>query len=186
MAAAAVASHTVLVVTAGVLFWITVADLRDFRIRNEFILVLAGLFFLYALLSGRWVELHWHLGFAALMCALMLLAYARGLMGGGDVKLLAVAFLWTGVRCVVLFLLALTVFALLHAFAARLGWVRAQRENGQTRIAFAPSVAIGLLAVFLLGCLAPIALSTADSLHRLSLCQQLSINHLPFSLFPCN
>lgn len=93
------------------------------------------------MLSGRWVALHWNLGFAALMCGLMLIAYVHGLMGGGDVKLLAVAFLWTGIHCAALFLLALTMLALLHALAARLGWVAVQRDNGRMRIPFAPSVA---------------------------------------------
>ena len=156
MAAAAVASHTVLVVTAGLLFWITVTDLREFKIRNELILVLAGLFFLHAALSGRWVELHWNLGFAAAMGVLMLIAYGQGLMGGGDVKLLAVAFLWTGVRCAVPFLLVMAVASLLHWFAAERGWVAAQRTNGRLRVPFAPAIAAGLIAVFLMGCLAPI------------------------------
>jgi len=153
MVPTAVASQTVLVVTAGLLLWITAVDLRQFKIRNELILVLAGLFFLHAILSGRWVSLHWDLGFAALMSALMLFAYLRGWMGGGDVKLLAVAFLWSGVHCVVLFLLALVVFALLHALAARLGWVGAQGDGGRLRIPFAPSVAASLIVVFMSGCL---------------------------------
>jgi prepilin peptidase CpaA len=154
-AGAAVASHTVLVVTAGLLFWIAATDLREFKIRNELILVLAGLFFLHAALSGRWVELHWNLGFAAAIGVLMLIAYAQGLMGGGDVKLLAVAFLWTGLRCAVPFLLVLAAVSLLHWFAAERGWVAAQRTNGRLRVPFAPAIAAGLIAVFLMGCLAP-------------------------------
>jgi prepilin peptidase CpaA len=177
MGAAAVAAHMVLVVAAGLLFWIAFTDLREFRIRNELILVLVGLFLVYALLSGRWVELHWNLAFAALMGGLMLLAYAGGLMGGGDLKLLVVAFLWTGVRCVVPFLLALAAFVLLHAFVAGRGWVSADRQDGRLRIPFAPSVAAGLIAVFLSGCLAPMDAPRGTGLNPFSwMCRQLALS----------
>ena len=42
-------SHVVLVITAGVLFYAALTDLKDFKIRNELILVLAGI-----LLSPLW------------------------------------------------------------------------------------------------------------------------------------
>ena len=124
MNAAASASHIVLVVTAGLLLYVAANDLREFRIRNELIAVLAALFFVHAGLSGRWVALHWNLGFAALVFAGMLWAYAQNLMGGGDLKLMTVAFLWSGPYCAVPFLVILTVFALLHTLAAKLGRYR--------------------------------------------------------------
>ena len=45
-------------------------------------------------------------------------------MGGGDLKLLTVAFLWTGTHCVLPFLIVLVIFASLHTLAAKLDWVR--------------------------------------------------------------
>jgi Flp pilus assembly protein protease CpaA len=49
-------SHVVLVITAGVLFYVALTDFKHFMIRNELILVLIGLFVVHALLSGRWAS----------------------------------------------------------------------------------------------------------------------------------
>jgi prepilin peptidase CpaA len=45
-----------------------------------------------------------------------MLFYGLGWMGGGDVKILAVAFLWTGLSAVLL-----ALFGILHTSAAKLG-----------------------------------------------------------------
>ena len=66
MAFSASLSHVVLVITAAVLFYVALTDLKHFKIRNEVILVLTGLFVVHAILSGRWVSAHWNLAFAAL------------------------------------------------------------------------------------------------------------------------
>src|SRR5688572_6780546 len=112
MAVSWTASYLILVVTAGLLFFIATTDLRAFKISNEVVLILTVLFFVHAAISGRWVEVHWNIGFAALGFAFMLFCYAQGLMGGGDLKLLAVAFLWSGPHCAVPFLVILVVLAL--------------------------------------------------------------------------
>jgi prepilin peptidase CpaA len=151
-----VAAYLVLVITAAVLFYTAATDLRAYKIPNEIVIALAALFFVHAALSGRWTELHWNLGFAAILSALMLFAYAQRLMGGGDLKLLAVAFLWTGPWCVLPFLVILLLFAAAHALAAKFDWVQCQRTaDGRMKLAFAPSIAAGLIGIFMLGCLAP-------------------------------
>jgi len=145
----------ILVVTAALLFWVALTDLKSFKIRNDMIVALLALFLFHAVASGRWTQIGWNVGFALLMLAVMLVFYARSWMGGGDVKLLAVAFLWTGVACALPFALLLAVFAAIHACAARLGWVRAPTREGdaRARIAFAPSIAAALIGVFAIGCL---------------------------------
>ena len=45
-------------ITAAVLFYVALTDFKQFKIRNELILVLAGLFVVHAILSGRWVSAH--------------------------------------------------------------------------------------------------------------------------------
>ena len=47
------------------LFYVALTDFKQFKIRNELIFVLAGLFVVHALLSGRWVSAHWNLAFTA-------------------------------------------------------------------------------------------------------------------------
>ena len=148
-------SYTVLVATAAILFWIAATDLRSFKIPNNIILVLVALFALYMLVSGRWVELHWHLGFAAVMFVVLLFCYAQNWMGGGDVKLLTVAYLWTGAHCALGFSLILLAITLLLTLLAKLGWVQAQRVNGRTKIAFGPAIAGGLIGIIVSGCLSP-------------------------------
>src|SRR4051812_13705210 len=130
MAAVQPMSYAVLGVTAAILLWIAATDLCSFKIPNNIILVLVVLFCIYMLVSGRWVMLHWNVGFAALMFVLLLVCYAQNWMGGGDVKLLTVAFLWTGAHCALVFSLMMLALALMHALFAKLEWVQAQRVKG--------------------------------------------------------
>jgi prepilin peptidase CpaA len=150
-----IASHIVLVITASLLFYAALTDLKEYKIRNELILVLLGLFVLHAFLSGRWVYIHWNLGLAFLMLIIMMFFYSQRLMGGGDVKILAVAFLWVGLRCAFPFAILLLVFTTIHTIAAKFGWVHVRRIDNRKLIPFAPSVAAALIGTFMLGCLAP-------------------------------
>ena len=151
-------SHVMLVITAGVLFYVALTDFKYFKIRNELILVLAGLFVLHALLSGRWVSAYWNLALAAFMFAVMLYFYAQKLMGGGDVKILTVGFLWIGLDCALVFAVLMAIFATVHVAAAKLGWVKVQQAGKHKRIPFAPSVAGALIVCFMLGCVQPVSL----------------------------
>jgi prepilin peptidase CpaA len=146
-------SYVVPIITAGLLLYIAVTDLKEYTIRNELVLVLAGLFFLHAFLSGHWITLHWNILFAAFMFTVMLYFYSKNHMGGGDLKILAVSFLWVGIRCALVFALFMLVFAIIHTVAARFGWVGARDIDGRKRIAFAPSIAAALISTFLSGCL---------------------------------
>jgi prepilin peptidase CpaA len=152
-------ANSVLVITAAILFYAALTDLKRYQIRNELIVVLAGLFVLHALLSGRWPGIAWNVGLALLIFAVMLYFYSQNLLGGGDVKLLTVAFLWAGVDCALPFAILLSLFATVHVIAGKLGWVVLQRvgEDKRSRIAFAPSVAAALIGIFMLGCLAPVS-----------------------------
>jgi prepilin peptidase CpaA len=152
-------ANSVLVITAAILFYAALTDLKRYEIRNELIVVLAGLFVLHAFLSGRWPGIAWNVGLALLIFAVMLYFYSQNLLGGGDVKLLTVAFLWAGVDCALPFAILLSLFATVHVIAGKLGWVVLQRvgEDKRSRIAFAPSVAAALIGIFMLGCLAPVS-----------------------------
>ena len=152
-----IASQVVLVLTAALLFYVALTDLKHYKIRNEVILVLAALFFLHVVLSGRWTILHWNFGFAALLFLIMLYFYSMKLMGGGDLKLLTVALLWVGPFCALPFALFLLLFAGIHVLAAKFKLVEVQIANGRTHLAFAPSIAAALISVFMMGCLRPVS-----------------------------
>ena len=146
--------QAVLILTAAILFYVAFTDLKHYKIRNDVILILAGLFFVYVALSGHWMTMFWNSVFAALLFFLMLYFYSRSLMGGGDLKLLTVAFLWVGPSCVVPFSLLLLLFVGIHVFGAKLKLVDIKQGEGQKKsIAFAPSIAAALIAIFMVGCL---------------------------------
>ncbi len=58
MALSPIASYFVLVIAAATLFYVALTDLKEFKIANELVLVLAGLYVLFAVLSGHllWPE----------------------------------------------------------------------------------------------------------------------------------
>ena len=156
---AALLAHSMLVIAAATLFWVALTDLREFKIRNEFVVVLAVLYFLYVALSaGHWLDAGWHVLFAVGMLAAMLYYYSQNLMGGGDVKLLAIAFLWTGLRYALPFVVLMAIFALGCTFAAKRGWLAAQKRDNRTRIPLAPSIAGALICTMAsAGYLGPLA-----------------------------
>lgn len=145
-------ASSVVVVASALLLHAAWTDLREYRIRNEMALALATLFLLHAVLAGTtWAELKLTVPFAALMFAAMLAAYGLRLMGGGDVKLLGVAFLWTGLAGALPFAVLLGLFGGAHGLAAKYGWARClPGAGGHLRIAFAPSIAGALIATFML------------------------------------
>ena len=156
MITTAVTAQAILILTAAVLFYVALTDLKHFTIRNELILVLTVLFFLHAVLSGRWTSLHWNLGFAAVLFLIMLFFYSMKMMGGGDVKLLTVAFLWVGPFCAMPFALFLFLFVCIHIMSVRLKLVEARVRSGKKWLPFAPSIAAALICVFMVGCLRPL------------------------------
>jgi prepilin peptidase CpaA len=150
-------SELILIITAATLVYVAYNDFQRYEIRNELVIVLAVLFFVHALVSGRWVNVLGNVAFAVMMFICMLFFYSRRLMGGGDVKLLSVAFLWVGIGCALPFAVLLLVCAGIHAIAAKLGRTDSQNTKGTAHpIPFAPSIAAALVGIFILGCLEPV------------------------------
>jgi prepilin peptidase CpaA len=145
-------ANAVLIATAVVLLYAARTDLREFKIRNNLVLALACLYVLYAALSGEWVSAHWHIGLAVVMFVVLMVFYAQNWLGGGDVKILTVGFLWVGLRYALPFTLFLLVFSVGHVvLAQKFAWVRVRRAEGRSSaIPFAPAVAAALIGVFAL------------------------------------
>jgi prepilin peptidase CpaA len=73
------------------------SDLFTMTISNRLSLVLAGSFFLLALISGMGLAvLGTHLAAAALVLVVAFIFFSRGRIGGGDAKLVAATALWFG------------------------------------------------------------------------------------------
>ena len=89
------------------------------------------------------------------MLAAGLYAYSVQHIGGGDLKLLTVAFLWTGPWLAAPFVILLLIFTLLYYLAARFGFAVARRTSAGLRILLAASLAAALIGVFALGLIRP-------------------------------
>jgi prepilin peptidase CpaA len=76
--------------------WAAVGDLRAFRIPNRLVLLVVGFYPAYLLAAPYPVD--WLAGLitAAIVFFVGFFAFSRGLIGGGDVKLLAAVALWAG------------------------------------------------------------------------------------------
>ena len=147
----------ILVITAAILFYAAWTDFKSYTIRNDVIVVLVVLFLAHAIVSGRWSSVPWNVGLTIIVFAVLVWFYSLNLVGGGDVKLLTVALLWTGIDCALPFAVLLLVFVMLHSLAARFGWAGSQRlpDDDRRRIPVAPSIAAALTSMFVLGCLRP-------------------------------
>jgi prepilin peptidase CpaA len=97
-----------MVVALAVIVYAMLSDFASLRIPNALTLGLALLFVPAALAAGLpWRDLLIdHLGTAAAMLAVGLVVFARGWMGGGDVKMLVAIGLWTGAGELLPFLVA--------------------------------------------------------------------------------
>src|SRR5271166_3457287 len=82
------------------------------------------------------------------MLAVGTYAYSLQHIGGGDLKLLTVAFLWTGPWLAAPFVILLLIFVLIYYLAARLGFAAARPTSAGLRIPLAPSLAGALIGVF--------------------------------------
>src|SRR5918994_1398554 len=84
-------------------------DIRERRIPNRLTGALAALYPVYVLVSSTPVAWPAALGLAAVVFMIGLGLFARGLIGGGDVKLLAVLSLWAGPEKFLWFMLVTTL-----------------------------------------------------------------------------
>lgn len=134
-----------------VLFLLLRSDLRERRLSNGLILIYALLFIPYALV----LDIQWGLFVKHAVCGLaafliLLLLFARGGIGGGDVKLGAVMMLWAGPGAA---MSALFVTGIAGALLGIIGWLvdrwpeageKGRRRCSLQRVRFALSARRGV------------------------------------------
>jgi prepilin peptidase CpaA len=139
--------------TVAVLSYVGFTDFRTFKIRNDSIALLAFLYIVYALIARSPYEILLNVAVSVAVFAALLCFYARGAVGGGDVKLVSVVCLWIGTHCALLFSVLLLLLIGLHVIAVRLGFASTQPMDSRQAIPYAPSIAGALIGTILLGCL---------------------------------
>jgi Flp pilus assembly protein protease CpaA len=138
--------------TIALLCYIGYTDLRTFKIRNETLVLLLVLYALYAVLMRSAEDILFDVLFGAVIFGFLLFPYARKLIGGGDVKFIAVACVWAGTHCALIFSGALFILVVLHLTALRMRWIVTIENSDRQLIPYGPSVAGALISVILLGC----------------------------------
>ena len=133
--------HATTVMLIAALAYVIIDDLRHYRIKNS-VVILLGLLSLTRLLAEPNLKmLLWHSVFAVLGFGLLIIAYLRGLIGGGDTKLLAVAFFWTGPEAAFPYSVFLLLLTLAYWAGARFGPLPSQNVCGRLKVPFGPSIA---------------------------------------------
>jgi prepilin peptidase CpaA len=137
------------------------SDLFTMRIRNGVVLaLLAAYVVLVPLVGFSLVEIAWSVSIAAGLLLAGFVFFARGWMGGGDVKLLAVTALWFGLDQAPAFLLYTAVFggvltlailqlrlAALPAFLVSRTWI-ARLQSERSGIPYGVAIILAALVVF--------------------------------------
>ena len=125
-------SLAIRLIVLGILLWLAVIDVRDRRLPTPIVLVIGALFFADALvihLSLYDLLLHIIVAFVVfLVCAIL---FAAKMLGGGDAKLGAVIFLWTGT---LLSLPALTLISIVGTVVSLISLATSMMNSRQTNI----------------------------------------------------
>ena len=97
--------------TVVVLFYVGFTDFRTFKIRNESVALLLVLYIIYALIARSPYDFLLNVAVKGVEAVFVVLLcfYARGAIGGGDVKLVSVVCLWIGTHCVAVLRIASSI-----------------------------------------------------------------------------
>jgi Flp pilus assembly protein protease CpaA len=137
--------------TVAALFYVGFMDYRTFKIRNDWLLLLLVLYALLAFVDRTGAQVASNLILAVAMFAILLFFYTRGVVGGGDVKLMAVVALWVNSDRLLPFSVLLLVLVCLHVAAAKLGWAPTKLMADRIAISFGPALCGALIGAIMLG-----------------------------------
>ena len=140
-----------------ILFWMAFTDFTEYKIKNNVLLLLLVLFVLQFAASGRWHDIYINGIFGFIVAAGLFYAYFQQQMGGGDFKLLAISFLWTGPRYAIPFVILMILFIGIHYALAKLKWVEAKSSPFGLKIPLAPAVASALICVLVAMSVLPVS-----------------------------
>ena len=135
------------------MIYVTISDLRTRRIPNWLVIVLGLAYLPLAWIAGHSApDIAINIGVGAVVFAVGVFLFARGWIGGGDVKLAAVSVMWLGAGLALPYVLLTSIFGAGFALAGLLGLhLLARKGRGESRpvdgkMPYAPGMACaGLL-----------------------------------------
>ena len=135
------------------MIYVTISDMRTRRIPNWLVIALGLAYLPLAWVAGHSsIDMAVNIGAGAVMFAVGVVLFAKGWIGGGDVKLAAVSVMWLGAGLALPYVLLTSLFGAAFALAGLLGLhLMARKGHGGTRtidskMPYAPGMACaGLL-----------------------------------------
>ncbi|MEZ5758328.1 MAG: prepilin peptidase [Emcibacteraceae bacterium] len=109
-------ANLIITIFCCLMIWAAVSDIRYFILSNRLCLSVALLYpiFIAALYFDGFqvtlVSIGWSIGISILIFSFLVFLFARGYIGGGDVKLIPAIALWAGPSLILEFLLITTIF----------------------------------------------------------------------------
>ena len=135
--------------------WAAIGDLRAFSIPNRLVLLVVGFYPAHVLASPIAIDWTGALMIAALTFFCGWFLFARGFIGGGDVKLIAAVALWSGPHLILPFLLlVLAAGGILAAVILLHARVTLSSEGGLSRALATPipyGIAIAVGSAYVAG-----------------------------------
>ena len=119
-------------------------------IKNSVVVTLSCLCIADLLAQANLRQFVAHFVFAAVAFGLLMIAFQRGLLGGGDTKLLAIALLGIGPESALVYAIVLFLITLLYAGGAQLGLLPSQKIEGRLKVPFGPGIAGAWIATLVL------------------------------------
>jgi prepilin peptidase CpaA len=172
-----------------ILVTLAVSDLRSRRLPNLGVAGFAGLYLFEAAFTGSTrASLEAHAAAGALSLAAAALLFRFGWLGGGDAKLAAAVFLWSGPACATLVLLVVSIcgsFLGISVLAVGLMVRRDALGGVAKRLAWvAPKRGVPYGVALVLGGIVAVLLQPASAYHAtLALLGPSPIHHTGFALF---
>lgn len=124
---------------AGIAFYAAVSDIRRFKIPNLVPLSLLALYPFYVLTAPTPVPWMESLAIAGLVFAVGLLIFAKGWAGGGDIKFIIAACLWTPPHLLMALLLTVALAGgALSVFLLTMHYLRKRQAAGGDATAMLP------------------------------------------------
>jgi prepilin peptidase CpaA len=141
-------SWTLLACLAGLLIAAAVCDLKRREIPHWVVIAIALLapLFWWSTQIDLWPHVAARIGFAVLLFGLFALAFAVGMMGGGDVKLIAALALWLPPQAILVTLVIMS-FAGGVLTLAMVIWARLRKPAAAPEIPYGVAIAFGGLWV---------------------------------------